>query len=110
MQKKFTYLTLIPEGTKISELPPTVALTRGQKLGPDRILGPTRLIPVTKMSFRQFSAVSWVQRCPSTHQSHGNGDATQEVHDENVLQSEIIKRKIIVNSEWKSTFNTTLLY
>merc|ERR1719483_991817 len=39
------------------------------------------------MSFRQFSAVSWVQRCPSTHQSQGNGDATQDVHEENVLQS-----------------------
>ena len=89
------FLTLIPEGTKISELPPTVAFTLGQKLGPDRILGPTRLIPVTKMSFRQFSAVSWVQRCPSTHQSQGNGDATQDVHEENVLQSEIIKRKNI---------------
>jgi len=34
---------------------------------------------VTRMSFRQFSAVSWVQRWPSTHQSHGNGDETQDV-------------------------------
>ena len=32
--------------------------------------------PVTRMSFRQFSAVSWVQRWPSTHQSHGNGELT----------------------------------
>ena len=87
-------VSLIPEGTKISELPPTVALTRGQKLGPDRILGPTRLMPVTRMSFRQFSAVSWVQRCPSTHQSQGNGDATQDVHEENVLQSAIKKINI----------------
>merc|ERR1712051_516202 len=46
------------------------------------------------MSFRQFSAVSWVQRCPSTHQSQGNGDATQDVHEENVLQSAIKKINI----------------
>ena len=48
--------------TRISGLPPGVALTRGQKAGPDLMLGPILLIPVTRMSLRQFSAVSWVQR------------------------------------------------
>ncbi len=50
-----------------------------QEIKPDLMLGPTLLIPVTRMSLRQFSAVSCVHRCPSTHQSQGNGDETQEV-------------------------------
>ena len=37
----------------------------GQKAGPLLILGPILLTPVTKMSFLQFSAVSWVQRWPA---------------------------------------------
>ena len=44
--------------TRISGLPPGVALTRGQKAGPDLMLGPILLMPVTRMSLRQFSAVS----------------------------------------------------
>ena len=51
-----------PDETKISEDPPSVALILGQKSGPDLILGPILLTPVTRMSLRQFSAVSWVQR------------------------------------------------
>ena len=47
-----------PELTKISGAPPAVALTRGQKAGPDLMLGPILLMPVTRMSFLQFSAVS----------------------------------------------------
>ena len=39
------------------------------------------LTPVTRMSLRQFSAVSWVQRCPSTHQSQGNEEETHCVHE-----------------------------
>lgn len=49
------------------------------------------LTPVTSMSLRQFSAVSWVQRCPSTHQSHGNEDETHCVHELYVLQSKNVK-------------------
>ena len=52
--------------TKISGEPPGVAFTRGQNAGPDRMLGPILFMPVTRMSFRQFSAVSWVQRWPET--------------------------------------------
>lgn len=39
------------------------------------------------MSLRQFSAVSCVQRCASTHQSHGNCEETHWVHDKCVEQS-----------------------
>ena len=39
----------------------------------------------------QFSAVSWVQWCPSTHQSHGNSEDTQDVHELYVLQSKNVK-------------------
>ena len=49
-----------PEDTRISGEPPGVAFTLGQKAGPERMLGPIRLTPVTRMSFLQFSAVSWV--------------------------------------------------
>jgi hypothetical protein len=49
------------------------------------------LTPVTSMSLRQFSAVSCVQRCPSTHQSHGNEDDTHCVHELYVLQSKNVK-------------------
>lgn len=45
------------------------------------------LTPVTRMSFRQLSAVSWVQRWASTHQSHGNCDETHWVQDKCVEQS-----------------------
>ena len=51
-----------PDETRISEDPPAVALILGQNAGPDLILGPILLTPVTRMSLRQFSAVSWVQR------------------------------------------------
>lgn len=43
------------------------------------------------MSLRQFSAVSCVQRCPSTHQSHGNDDDTHWVQELYVLQSKKVK-------------------
>lgn len=69
-----------------------------QEIKPDRMLGPTRLIPVTRMSLRQFSAVSCVHRWPSTHQSQGNGDETQEVLFKKELQSLIkyfCKEKLI---------------
>lgn len=49
------------------------------------------LTPVTRMSFLQFSAVSCVQRCPSTHQSHGNDELTHCVHELYVLQSKNVK-------------------
>ena len=71
---------------------------------PERILGPTLLMPVTKISFRQFSAVSWVHRWPSTHQSQGKGDATQEVHEEKVLQSK--KVKLVDTKSGPSTMRT----
>lgn len=45
------------------------------------------LTPVTKISFRQFSAVSCVHRWASTHQSHGNCDDTHCVQDKWVEQS-----------------------
>merc|ERR1719510_1813420 len=48
-------------------------------------------MPVTRMSFLQFSAVSWVQRCPSTHQSQGKRDETQVVQELYVLQSKKVK-------------------
>ncbi len=91
--KKISYFTclLTPDGTRTSVLLPIVALILGQKFGPDLILGPTRFTPVTKMSFLQFSAVSWVHLWPSTHQSHGKGDETQDVQDEKVLQSKNVK-------------------
>ena len=92
MLSTFTLIDLlIPDGTRISELPPAVALTFGQKLGPDRMLGPTRFTPVTSMSLRQFSAVSWVHLWPSTHQSQGKGEETHSVHEEKVLQSKKVK-------------------
>ena len=37
------------------------------------------------MSFLQFSAVLWVHRCLSTHQSHGNSEETQVVHELEVV-------------------------
>lgn len=43
------------------------------------------------MSLRQFSAVSCVHRCPSTHQSHGYEDETHSVHDVYVVQSKKVK-------------------
>ena len=43
------------------------------------------------MSLRQFSAVSCVQRWPSTHQSHGYDDETHCVHVEYVVQSKNVK-------------------
>jgi hypothetical protein len=43
------------------------------------------------MSFRQFSAVSCVQRCASTHQSHGNREETHCVHEMCVEQSKNVK-------------------
>lgn len=49
------------------------------------------LTPVTSMSLRQFSAVSCVHRCPSTHQSHGKLDETHCVHELYVLQSKNVK-------------------
>jgi len=49
------------------------------------------LTPVTRMSFRQFSAVSCVHRWPSTHQSHGKLDDTHCVHELYVLQSKKVK-------------------
>ena len=70
-----------PEDTRISGEPPGVAFTLGQNAGPDRMLGPIRLMPVTRMSFLQFSAVSWVHRCPSTHQSQGKREETQVVQE-----------------------------
>ena len=54
-----------PEDTNISGDPSRVAFTLGQNAGPERILGPIRLTPVTRMSFRQFSAVSWVHLWPA---------------------------------------------
>jgi len=82
-----------PDGTRIS-FPFRISVpldTLGQKAGPERILGPIRLMPVTRMSFLQFSAVSWVQWCLSTHQSHGNSEDTQVVHELYVLQSKKVK-------------------
>ena len=49
------------------------------------------LTPVTSISLRQFSAVSCVHRCPSTHQSHGKLDETHCVHELYVLQSKNVK-------------------
>lgn len=49
------------------------------------------LTPVTRISFLQFSAVSCVQRCPSTHQSQGNDEFTHWVHELYVLQSKNVK-------------------
>lgn len=70
-----------------SVVPLTVELIRGQKLGPDRILRPNDLIPVTRISLRQFSPVSWVHRWPPTHQSHGNKLETHSVQEVNEAQS-----------------------
>ena len=81
----------IPEDTMISGEPPGVAFTLGQNAGPERMLGPILLIPVTRMSFLQFSAVSCVHRCPSMHQSQGKGEETQEVQEVKVLQSKKVK-------------------
>ena len=82
-----------PEDTRISGEPPGVAFTLGQKAGPERMLGPIRLTPVTRMSFLQFSAVSWVHLCPSTHQSQGNKEETQVVHELEVVE---VKNKVTV--------------
>lgn len=49
------------------------------------------MTPVTRMSLRQFSAVSCVQRCPSTHQSHGYDEDTHSVHEVYVVQSKNVK-------------------
>ena len=38
------------------------------------------------MFFLQFSAVSWVHWCLSTHQSHGNSEETQVVHELEVVE------------------------
>ena len=48
------------------------------------------------MSFLQFSAVSWVQWCLSTHQSHGNNEDTQVVHELEVVKI-MNKNKVIAN-------------
>ena len=37
------------------------------------------------MLFLQFSAVSWVHLCLSTHQSQGNSEDTQAVHELEVV-------------------------
>jgi len=82
-----------PKDTRIS-FPFRISVpldTLGQKAGPERILGPMRLMPVTRMSFLQFSAVPWVQWCLSTHQSQGNSEETQVVHELYVLQSKKVK-------------------
>ena len=55
------------------------------------MLGPILLTPVTRMSFLQFSAVSWVHRWASTHQSHGKVEETQVVQEVKVLQSKKVK-------------------
>ena len=80
-----------PEETKISGEPPADALTLGQNPGPERMLGPILLTPVTRMSFLQFSMVSWVHRWPWTHQSHGKVEEAQEVQEVKVLQSKKVK-------------------
>lgn len=49
------------------------------------------LMPVTKISFLQFSAVSCVHLCPSTHQSQGNEEDTHWVQELYVLQSKNVK-------------------
>ena len=97
-----------PEGTRFAELP-GVTLILGQKAGPERMLGPILLIPVTRMSFLQFSAVSWVHRCPSTHQSQGKAEETQVVQEVKVLQSK--KVKLVVAKAWpcSSTLMDSLL-
>lgn len=46
---------------------------------------------MTNISFRQFSAVSCVHLCPSTHQSQGKLDDTHFVHELYVLQSKKVK-------------------
>lgn len=43
------------------------------------------------MSLRQFSAVSCVHLCPSTHQSQGKDEDTHWVHEMYVLQSKKVK-------------------
>ena len=78
-----------PEATRISEEPSDRTL--GQNAGPGRMLGPILLIPFTRMSFLQFSEVSWVHRCPSTHQSQGKAEETQLVQEVKLLQSKKLK-------------------
>ena len=80
-----------PEETRISGKSPGDALTLGQNPGPERMLGPILLTPVTRMSFLQFSMVSWVHRWPWTHQSHGKVEEAQEVQEVKVLQSKKVK-------------------
>ena len=43
------------------------------------------------MLFLQFSAVSWVQWCLSTHQSQGNKEETQVEHELEVVK---VKTKV----------------
>lgn len=87
IKSKDSLLIKIEKFDLLSVAPPSVALIRGQNPGPDLIDGPTDDTPVTKISFRQFSPVSWVHRWPPTHQSHGNELETHWVHDEYELQS-----------------------
>ena len=84
-------LTLLstPEGVRIRGWPP-VASILGQNSGPKRMDGWIWLTPLTKMSFLQCSEESWVHRCPSMHQSQGNREDTQVVHELGILS--IIKR------------------
>ena len=97
-----------PEGTRISEEPPGVAtVTLGQNAGPERILGPSWLIPLTKMSFLQFSAVSCVHLCPSTHQSQV--EDTQVVQELKALQSKKVKLVETKSSPSSSTRKDSLL-
>ena len=58
-----------PLGTNISAEWLRV-VTLGQKSGPERIDGPSLFIPVTRMSFLQFSAVSWVHLWPVGYQDY----------------------------------------
>ena len=100
-----------PEGTKISEELPGVTLILGQKAGPERMLGPILLIPVTRMSFLQFSAVSWVHLCPATHQSQGKVEEseTQVVQEVKVLQSKKVKLAVAKSWPCSSTRTDSLL-
>ena len=60
-----------PEDTRISGEPPGVAFTPGQNAGPERMLGPMRLTPVTRMSFLQFSAMKMAHAPPGHHSVTG---------------------------------------
>ena len=61
--------------------------TAGQKSGPDLILGPTRFTPFTTRSFLQSSFGKSVHIGTVKHQSHGNCDETQLMHENLVVYS-----------------------